>query len=213
MDKIIINTEQETFTSQQYNDVEVKNNMDGNQWIDYQLSQGEYISGKGLVNVLKKHFSTNIIGCEIGVCLGVTSEYLLSEIKNLTKLYCVDNYPTYTDWTGVIMNDVKQNAMKEHAFNRLKKFNERVEFVYESSVDFSKKNPEKTLDFIFIDGDHSYDGAFRDFQNYFPLIKDGGIFAGHDFTLKDVNLALRNFLGKRINEVIPLENNAWYLIK
>ncbi len=36
------------------------------------------------------------------------------------------------------------------------------------------------LDFLFIDGDHSYEGVKRDFEMYAPLVKKGGLVAFHD---------------------------------
>jgi len=36
------------------------------------------------------------------------------------------------------------------------------------------------IDFLFIDGDHSYEGIKMDFEMYYPLIKSGGIIAIHD---------------------------------
>ena len=36
------------------------------------------------------------------------------------------------------------------------------------------------IDFLFIDGDHSYEGARKDFEQYKPLMRDGGIIALHD---------------------------------
>ncbi len=36
------------------------------------------------------------------------------------------------------------------------------------------------LDFLFIDGDHSFAGVKRDFELYGPLVRDGGIIAFHD---------------------------------
>jgi len=36
------------------------------------------------------------------------------------------------------------------------------------------------LDFLFIDGDHTYEGVKRDFNMYSPLVKEGGIIAFHD---------------------------------
>lgn len=36
------------------------------------------------------------------------------------------------------------------------------------------------LDFLFIDGDHSYEGAREDFMMYSPLVRDGGLIAFHD---------------------------------
>ena len=36
------------------------------------------------------------------------------------------------------------------------------------------------VDFLFIDGDHTYEGVSRDFHNYKQLVKPGGIIAFHD---------------------------------
>jgi predicted O-methyltransferase YrrM len=39
---------------------------------------------------------------------------------------------------------------------------------------------DEPLDVLFIDGDHSYAGVSRDFQDYGPLVRPGGIIAMHD---------------------------------
>jgi len=39
---------------------------------------------------------------------------------------------------------------------------------------------ERKLDFLFIDGDHTYEGVKRDFELYSSLVKKGGIIAFHD---------------------------------
>jgi predicted O-methyltransferase YrrM len=41
------------------------------------------------------------------------------------------------------------------------------------------------LDFLFIDGDHTYDGVRRDFELYEPLVRPGGIIAFHDIVPLD----------------------------
>ena len=38
----------------------------------------------------------------------------------------------------------------------------------------------RDVDFLFIDGDHSYEGVKKDFEMYSPLVKNGGIIAFHD---------------------------------
>lgn len=38
------------------------------------------------------------------------------------------------------------------------------------------------LDFLFIDGDHSYEGVRRDFESYRTLVRPGGLIAFHDIT-------------------------------
>jgi len=38
----------------------------------------------------------------------------------------------------------------------------------------------RMVDFLFIDGDHTYEGVKRDFNMYSSLVKEGGIIAFHD---------------------------------
>jgi len=39
---------------------------------------------------------------------------------------------------------------------------------------------DRKIDFLFIDGDHTYEGVRRDFEIYGPLVRSGGIIAFHD---------------------------------
>jgi predicted O-methyltransferase YrrM len=43
----------------------------------------------------------------------------------------------------------------------------------------------RLLDFIFIDGDHTYDGVRRDLELYEPLVRPGGMIAFHDIVALD----------------------------
>jgi predicted O-methyltransferase YrrM len=46
----------------------------------------------------------------------------------------------------------------------------------------------KKVDFLFIDGDHTYDGVKKDFELYGPLVKSGGIVAFHDVAVHPENI-------------------------
>jgi cephalosporin hydroxylase len=46
------------------------------------------------------------------------------------------------------------------------------------------------LDFLFIDGDHSYEGVKKDFNMYGPLVRDRGVIAFHDITPYPFNLSI-----------------------
>lgn len=52
------------------------------------------------------------------------------------------------------------------------------------SVEMLRKVKEwlagRQLDFLFIDGDHSYEGVARDYEMYGPLVRKGGMIAFHD---------------------------------
>jgi len=45
---------------------------------------------------------------------------------------------------------------------------------------FAEQLGGERLDFLFIDGDHTYEGVKQDFEKYSPHVKEGGIIAFHD---------------------------------
>lgn len=180
-----------------------------NEWVQEQIEWNESnISGAYLLPVLEK-MDGDLIGCEVGVCLGVTSELYAKSLPNLKKLYSVDSYESFIDWNGFVLSDNRQNLIKENAYGRLKDFH-NVELVYTRSKEFSMTLDDNSLDFIFIDGDHSYNGVLSDLQLFLPKMKSGGLFAGHDVYLKGVQDALRTFFSDRVEE-IKVVDNIWYI--
>jgi predicted O-methyltransferase YrrM len=184
------------------------------EWVDKQLEFAErenFISGIGLIPAIKQ-LQGDLVGCEIGVCHGFTTEAFAKNIPNITKLYAIDNYPTYVDWDGTRITTERQAEIKRRCYERISKF-PCIEISYDSSDEFHSKLEDNSLDFIFVDGDHSYEAAYRDFVNYLPKVKSGGVFAGHDIYLSSVQNAIRDALGEKAREVRTVENNAWYIIK
>jgi SAM-dependent methyltransferase len=48
------------------------------------------------------------------------------------------------------------------------------------SVEMSTKIEDESMDIIFIDANHTYNGVKRDIESYLPKVKKGGILCGHD---------------------------------
>ena len=46
----------------------------------------------------------------------------------------------------------------------------------------------RPLDFLFSDGDHTYEGALLDYELYAPLVRQGGIIALHDIANKGIGV-------------------------
>jgi len=40
---------------------------------------------------------------------------------------------------------------------------------------------KRPIDFLYIDGDHSYDAVVRDVRNFVPFVREGGVVAFHDY--------------------------------
>lgn len=51
--------------------------------------------------------------------------------------------------------------------------------------DLKRALSDAPIDFLFIDGDHSYDGVKQDFEQYAPLVRPGGMVALHDVVAAD----------------------------
>ena len=184
------------------------------EWVQKQI---EYTatsspSGEGLIEPINS-LKGELVGVEVGVCLAHTTEAYAKGIKNLKKLYAVDNYPTFVDWDGSDWNKDRQDLMKKAAQDKMLAYKDKVEIHHVPSEEFVKTIEDESLDFVFIDGDHSFEAALKDFQNYYPKVKTGGIFGGHDIQLDSVRNALSYFLKERSNEVIGVSNSAWYLRK
>lgn len=184
------------------------------EWVQKQI---EYTatsspSGEGLIEPINS-LKGELVGVEVGVCLAHTTEAYAKGIKNLKKLYAVDNYPTFVDWDGSDWNKDRQDLMKKAAQEKMLAYKNKVEIHHVPSEEFVKTIEDESLDFVFIDGDHSFEAALKDFQNYYPKVKTGGIFGGHDIQLDSVRNALTYFLKEKSNEVIGVTNSAWYLRK
>jgi predicted O-methyltransferase YrrM len=71
---------------------------------------------------------------------------------------------------------------------------------------------DESLDFIFIDADHSYEAVTRDLQAWFPKLKKNGHIAGHDYVDDErVYKAVRDFFN--IDDTAFCGENCWCYYK
>ena len=83
---------------------------------------------------------------------------------------------------------------------------------------------DKQLDFVYVDGDHSYDAVVKDMRDWWPKVNIGGILAGHDYndnnpgTIQAVNeFAIQNNLEFKVTGTSPEKGDAdapsWVFIR
>lgn len=80
-----------------------------------------------------------------------------------------------------IENIQKWNKVEEEFRNNTRFFN-NVNLIKEYSHNVSAIFADKSVDLVYIDGDHSYEAVNKDIELYLPKIKQGGILAGHDYS-------------------------------
>lgn len=171
-----------------------------------------HVSGRELVPILKEIDAK--LGIEIGVDEGRTSQYFLTQLPEL-KLFGIDPYAGYVDWNGNNLDQDGRNNTLETASNRLNVFGNRYALFRMPSDDAVDNFIDDSYDFIFIDGLHEYDQLKKDCANYFPKIRKGGVFAGHDYkTIPGVTKAVDEFAKEVGATPIHLpEKDVWYWIK
>jgi predicted O-methyltransferase YrrM len=68
-----------------------------------------------------------------------------------------------------------------------------------------KELKEDLVDFLFIDGDHSYEGVKKDFHFYSPLVRRGGIIAFHDILCHADGTEEVDIFWKEIKDTHPMQ--------
>jgi hypothetical protein len=146
-------------------------------------------------------------GAEVGVYVGENAEDLLRRL-NLEKLFLIDFYRVY--WEEGRKCDTRPFYSK--AIRRVRPWKTRVEFLVKDSVVASKDIPDGSLDFVYIDADHSYERVKADVEAYYPKIKGGGLLGGHDFDYVGIYRAIMEFCAKN-NLRLYSAKTDWILIK
>jgi len=116
-------------------------------------------------------------GTEIGVLLGRYSAVLCFYNKNL-KLYSIDPFQEMKEY-----NDIKTQAQWDEFYKwtkkRIKPYN--CELIREKSMDALKLFKDKSLDFVYIDGNHAFTSEANDIHGWGKKVRLGGIISGHDY--------------------------------
>ena len=143
---------------------------------------------------------------EIGVAYGYHADFLCTVLPNIQYMG-VDPYLADYDPDDIFSKDVErlfdekdpQQAM-ERLFNvvqsNLQKFDGRAKLLREKSWDAAKRFEDHSLDLVYIDGDHTYQGVVKDLASWFPKIRKGGMICGDDIGWPGVKRAVDEFFLK-----------------
>lgn len=146
------------------------------------------------VKFASKHFQGKLVDViEIGVCDGENARSILNCL-NVDEIHLVD--PCIEESYGNLYGFDNCNYLRLY------------------SDDAVKRVPK--VDFIYIDGDHTYKQVKKDMENYWKKLKKGGILAGHDIFRAEENYgvakAFVEFCSK--NKLKPyISRSDWWVIK
>ncbi|HEY7311302.1 MAG TPA: class I SAM-dependent methyltransferase [Gemmataceae bacterium] len=143
---------------------------------------------------------------EVGAWMGRSTVYMADAIKRLGKsirFFAVDHFrgsPTDGAHAPVLADLAKQARTLHDVFRaNLEACGVRdyVTPLVMDSAQAAAAFDDASVDFCFLDADHSYDSVLADIRLWLPKIKPGGILAGDDFGWEGVARAVRTVFGGR----------------
>ncbi len=120
---------------------------------------------------------------EVGVQRGLHASAFLDKWKG-KELYLVDRWEHVPSDTYVDIANVQSSTMgdiKSQALVNLQKHEGRFKVFPMWSSDAAREVGDRTLDFVYLDARHDFNGVVEDLESWWPKLRVGGILAGHDY--------------------------------
>ena len=143
---------------------------------------------------------------EVGSYLGKSASIMLVEIINSNKpiaFHCVDHFKGSPDESNHLDEAKAHGGSLRPAFDRnLQSVSHYAGFhVHQmESTEAAKLFEPGTVDFVFIDAQHTEEAVNADIVAWWPVVKPGGLLAGHDYGYESVERAVKKFFGERAPE-------------
>lgn len=113
------------------------------------------------------------------------------------------------------------------ASQRLSRYGDRARLLRERSVDAASCTyfRDHPVDFVYLDGSHTYEAVRADLEVWWPVLSDRGIMSGHDWTDQPIHagvkMAVTEFAGQHgltiyittVEGYLPETCPSWYLYK
>lgn len=159
-------------------------------------------------------------GVEVGVARGQNAKEIMCQWES-GVLNLVDPYVRWPDGEYI---DTANKANFQRALQVCKKALEpwagRCVHIFEPSQQAVSRFADKSLDFVYLDGNHHEPQISQDLEAWYPKVRSGGIFGGHDFYSLDtpeyrceVELAVKGFAESRGLAIHVTECSSWWMIK
>jgi len=159
-------------------------------------------------------------GVEVGVQYGKYSRIILSTWGgHLTMVDAWREFPKdqYVDLANVSETEHLRNMA--WAVENVQAYMGRYEIVRALSVNAASRHGDRSLDFVYLDADHSYEGVLKDLEAWRPKVRPGGMMCGHDYldaVLEEGNFgvksAVNKFFGRKPDIVTDEYWASWFTI-
>lgn len=163
----------------------------------------------GLYQEMVKTFITGSKFAEIGCWKGQSTAYMAVEIANSKRdieLYCIDVwkgdgvYTSEEELNNISESESTSNELYNIFLKNMEPVKHIVKPIRKTSIEASKDFPDEYFDFVFLDANHDYEKIKEDIIHWYPKVKRGGVFAGHDLAWTGVRKAVTELLKEAVYE-------------
>lgn len=181
------------------------------------------MQGREDIGLVLSDLKLDGVGCEVGVAFGQNAEDILF-YSSLKTLILVDPWDYVPGESPVGYGDAIKDweGCYEYCIQNLEPYKDRIDVRRMTSEQAADQIPDGSLDFVYIDGNHMSPWVDRDLELWYPKVKSGGVFGGHDyheykddtFTCNVKSAVDRFFVGRGYYiSVVPGEDPSWYVVK
>jgi len=135
---------------------------------------------RGLWDLVDYINNPSCIMAEIGSYVGDSTEIFA---KSFTRVVAIDPWENGYDPKDPASYLIPMSEV-EAQFDRLCKIYKNIVKLKMPSAVAAPKFLPNTLDFVYIDGIHTFHGVASDIATWLPKIKEGGFIGGHDYSPK-----------------------------
>lgn len=113
-------------------------------------------------------------------------------------MIAVDLWAPRPDMAGIPGGETYADWKHEDAYKKLLDISatpyyaNRLKLMRMSTLDAAAQVSDQSLNFVFVDADHSYEGCKADILAWTPKIASGGMIAGHDYNWGTVRRAVED---------------------
>lgn len=163
----------------------------------------------------------NSIGVEIGVWRGDSSEKFLNRVKHLHLVdswspiaYQQNNehgsYKDYLNRYKELVGSTDPNDYQKFYDNIhlsvLRRFKDKPVTIHRmSSREFFNKFNDQ-VDWVYVDGDHSYNGVINDLTNSLKILKPGGKILGDDYASVPMKVGYKPEVKRAVDDFVKQHN-------
>lgn len=139
---------------------------------------------------------------ECGVFCGKSTIYMATKIKDFQNAHpdARIRFDAIDNWSESAIYGASEATFRHFAM--VFGVDQLITIVKNDQFQVAPTYKDNSLDFVFLDSDHSYNGTKRAIQAFLPKLKSGRILAGHDYQheFPGVIKAVRELLPKAIKD-------------